>query len=61
LYEPPENHGNGGMNVLWGNGKISYVSKESAAQIISELKAGHNPPAKPPGGWKSESDGILPD
>jgi prepilin-type processing-associated H-X9-DG protein len=61
LYEPPANHGNGGMNVLWGDGRISYVSQESATKIISELKAGHNPPAKPPGGWKTESDGLIPD
>jgi prepilin-type processing-associated H-X9-DG protein len=61
LYEPPSNHGNGGMNVLWGDGRISYVDKSSAATIVSELTAGRNPPTKPPGGWKSESDGLIPD
>jgi prepilin-type processing-associated H-X9-DG protein len=61
MYEPPANHGGGGMNVLWGDGRISYVDAASATKLISELKAGHNPPAKPPGGWKTESSGLIPD
>jgi prepilin-type processing-associated H-X9-DG protein len=61
MYEPPANHGNGGMNVLWGDGRISYVDARSATKILSELQAGRNPPTKPPGGWKSESDGMIPD
>jgi len=45
-YEPPSNHDNNGMNVLYADGHVDWVAE--TGWIISELKAGHNPPATRP-------------
>jgi hypothetical protein len=44
-YEPLENHGGEGMNVLYNDGGVDWVAKDKAAWILSELKAGRNPPS----------------
>jgi len=43
-YEPMKNHSNGGMNVLFGDGRVEFVTKPQADHLLSELAAGHNPP-----------------
>jgi prepilin-type processing-associated H-X9-DG protein len=43
-YEPMRNHGGAGVNVLYGDGHVEWVTGEKAKWIIGELKAGHNPP-----------------
>jgi prepilin-type processing-associated H-X9-DG protein len=43
--EPPSNHPtDGGANILYGDGHVAWVTASLATAIISELKAGHNPP-----------------
>ena len=44
VYEPLTDHRNQGMNVLFGDGHVDWVTAQSANQILAELKAGHNPP-----------------
>ena len=46
VYELPANHLNDGMNILFGDGHAEYVVKPQAHYIVSELKAGFNPPRK---------------
>lgn len=43
-YEPPSNHRNDGMNVLYADGHVEFKGKNVAGNIISELEAGQNPP-----------------
>jgi prepilin-type processing-associated H-X9-DG protein len=42
-YEPMSNHKNG-MNVLFGDGHVEFLSGVMAQKVESELKAGQNPP-----------------
>jgi hypothetical protein len=42
-YEPLKHHGDG-IHVLFADGKILFVEKTLAAQLIGEMKAGQNPP-----------------
>jgi hypothetical protein len=42
-YEPLKHHGDG-IHVLFADGKILFVEKTLAAQFITEMKAGQNPP-----------------
>lgn len=42
LYEPISNDG-GGMNVLFGDGHIEFISAGNAATILRRLKAGVSP------------------
>jgi predicted Zn finger-like uncharacterized protein/prepilin-type processing-associated H-X9-DG protein len=48
LYEKPGNHGTGsaadGMNILWGDGHVSWEGGKYSQFIIKEVNAGHNPP-----------------
>jgi prepilin-type processing-associated H-X9-DG protein len=43
-YEPLANHGNSGMNVLFGDGRVEWLWTTEARKLLAELKAGHNPP-----------------
>jgi prepilin-type processing-associated H-X9-DG protein len=43
-YEPLANHGNSGMNVLFGDGHVEWLLPSEARKLLAELKAGHNPP-----------------
>jgi prepilin-type processing-associated H-X9-DG protein len=43
-YEPMTNHGNDGMNVLFGDGRVEFVGRWQADHVLSELAIGHNPP-----------------
>lgn len=50
-HDNPMNHGESskmdGINVLFGDGHVEWVTGETAQHYISELKAGHNPPRLP--------------
>ena len=41
-YEPPSNHG--GINVLYADGHVAWLSAQQAQAVLTELAAGHNPP-----------------
>ena len=43
-YEPFSNHGNQGMNVLYGDGAVDWFDPQQAQRLLSELQSGHNPP-----------------
>jgi prepilin-type processing-associated H-X9-DG protein len=43
-YENPGNHAGGSMNFLYGDGHVNWCTKQEAAYILSEIKAGFNPP-----------------
>jgi len=43
-YEKPENHRGEFMNVLYGDGSVWWMDKQQLNHLISELKAGRNPP-----------------
>ena len=43
-YEPLANHSGEGMNVLYGDGHVSWANKTLARKILDELASGHNPP-----------------
>lgn len=45
--ERMENHESQGMNILFGDGHTEWFDAKSAQFILSELKAGHNPPRRP--------------
>ena len=51
-YEPTSQHGGDGMNVLYGDAHVDFVSKKEADRIAAELQAGFNPP-RPPAGARS--------
>ena len=51
LYEPMSNHGGDGMNVLFLDGHVEFLTKRSAAAMVAQLQRGQNPPKPPPGGW----------
>jgi prepilin-type processing-associated H-X9-DG protein len=44
-YEPPSNHGDG-MNVLYADGMVRWLSSKEALELLDELAAGHNPPRR---------------
>jgi prepilin-type processing-associated H-X9-DG protein len=44
-YEPPSNHGDG-MNVLFADGMVRWLSPKHALKLLDELAAGHNPPRR---------------
>jgi len=44
VYEPITNHDGDGSNFLWGDGHVSFESKQTAAAMIKNLEAGQNPP-----------------
>lgn len=39
-----KNHESYGMNVLRGDGRVDWLWKQEALDLLAELKAGHNPP-----------------
>jgi prepilin-type processing-associated H-X9-DG protein len=43
-YEPLSNHGGEGINVLFADGHVEFVNKNTAAIMIRNLEAGQNPP-----------------
>lgn len=43
-YEQSTNHRAKGMNVLYGDGSVNWIDARKAEYLLSELKAGHNPP-----------------
>jgi len=46
VYEPMTNHDGDGSNFLWGDGHVSFETKQTAAAMIKSLEAGQNPPAR---------------
>jgi prepilin-type processing-associated H-X9-DG protein len=46
-YEPLSNHKNAGMNVLYGDFHVEFLTLKEANWAMSELKAGRNPPRDP--------------
>lgn len=44
LYEPLTNHSNDGINILWGDGHVSFHMRTEAQKIIADVQAGKNPP-----------------
>ena len=42
-----KHHENDGMNVLYGGGHTEWLQTKDVAYLLSELKAGHNPPRPP--------------
>jgi len=44
LYEPLSNHNKDGINVLFGDGHVEFISRSAAPQMIGELQQGLNPP-----------------
>ena len=47
-YEPPSNHANGGINVLFSDGHVEFFPPQPAKQIIADLQAGKNPTSVTP-------------
>jgi predicted Zn finger-like uncharacterized protein/prepilin-type processing-associated H-X9-DG protein len=45
VYEPITNHDGDGSNFLWGDGHVSFETKQTAAAMIKSLEAGQNPPS----------------
>lgn len=43
-YETLSNHGDIGINVLYADGHVDWLSKAEAIHMVNELSAGHNPP-----------------
>jgi prepilin-type processing-associated H-X9-DG protein len=43
-YEPMTNHNNDGSNFLFADGHVEFFGKGQAAQIITDVQAGTNPP-----------------
>jgi prepilin-type processing-associated H-X9-DG protein len=44
VYEPITNHDGDGSNFLWGDGHVSFETKQTAAAMIKSLETGQNPP-----------------
>jgi prepilin-type processing-associated H-X9-DG protein len=44
LYEKPENHNKDGINILYGDGHVEFMSATVYPGIISQLEQGVNPP-----------------
>jgi prepilin-type processing-associated H-X9-DG protein len=44
LYEPPTNHDNQSMNLLFADGHVERISGPVIQKIAAELAAGQNPP-----------------
>jgi prepilin-type processing-associated H-X9-DG protein len=44
LYEPLENHSRDGINVLFLDGRVQFLTRPLAIRMMSELQAGRNPP-----------------
>ncbi len=43
-FEPPTNHQQAGMNVLYNDGHVDFISQPLAQKVAAELTAGQNPP-----------------
>ena len=43
-YEPPGHHDNGGINLLFCDGHVEFVTGAAVPKIVAELTAGQNPP-----------------
>jgi prepilin-type processing-associated H-X9-DG protein len=43
-YEYSANHGDKGMNLLYGDGSAQWLNMKEAGYVRAELEAGHNPP-----------------
>jgi hypothetical protein len=44
VFEDLVNHNHKGMNVLYGDGTVTWLNQDAAAHVTAELQAGHNPP-----------------
>jgi prepilin-type processing-associated H-X9-DG protein len=44
VYEPLKDHNGAGMNVLFADGHVDFISGAMAQKVEAELKAGQNPP-----------------
>jgi prepilin-type processing-associated H-X9-DG protein len=47
-YEPPGHHDNGGINVLFCDGHVEFLTGVTVPKIVAELTAGQNPPPSKP-------------
>ena len=43
-YDNPHNHGDAGINVLYGDGHVEFLEKKDADRMRAELQSGYNPP-----------------
>lgn len=43
-YEPLSNHGGDGMNVLFADGHVEFINKNTAVNMIRKLQVGQNSP-----------------
>lgn len=43
-YEPLSNHGSEGLNALFADGHVEFISRATAATMIKKLESGKNPP-----------------
>jgi len=43
-YDNPHNHGDAGIEVLFGDGHVEFLDKARADRMKAELQSGHNPP-----------------
>jgi prepilin-type processing-associated H-X9-DG protein len=43
-FEPPTNHQQAGMNVLFNDGHVDFILQPTAQKVAAELSAGQNPP-----------------
>jgi hypothetical protein len=48
VYEPLANHSNVGMNVLFGDLHLQFLTRREATWMLSEIDSGHNPPRPDP-------------
>jgi len=46
-HETPGHHRGGGMNVLFGDLHVEFISERQAKALLAELQAGFNPPRPP--------------
>ena len=48
VYEPLAHHSNAGMNVLFGDMHVEFLTTREATWMLSEINSGHNPPRPDP-------------
>ena len=48
VYENLTNHSNAGINVLFADGHVEFITGNRARQVIADLQAGKNPPGAAP-------------
>ncbi len=48
VHERMQNHKNAGMNVLYGDGSVTWLNLPESQYLLAELQSGHNPPRPQP-------------